>query len=42
MRVRLHLIEHRFLGSVACLIAVLINVVEKRVRFSIPTAEVAE
>ena len=36
MRVRLHLIEHRFLGSVACLIAVLINVVEKRFRFSIP------
>ena len=35
MRVRLHLIEHRFLGSVACLIAALINVVEKRFRFSI-------
>src|SRR4029077_20413103 len=36
MRARLHLIEHRFLGSVACLIAALINVVEKRFRFSIP------
>jgi len=36
MRARLHLIEHRFLGSVACLIAALINVVEKRFGFSIP------
>jgi hypothetical protein len=36
MGVHLHLIEHRFLGSVACLIAALINVVDKRFRFSIP------
>jgi hypothetical protein len=36
MGVHLHLSEHRFLGSVACLIAALINVVEKRFRFSIP------
>lgn len=35
MGVQLLLIEHRFLGSVACLIAALINVVEKRFRFSI-------
>src|SRR5215510_874410 len=35
MGVYLHLIEHRFLGSVAYLIAALINVVQKRYRFSI-------
>ena len=36
MGVRLQFSEHRFLGSVACLIAAQINVVEKRFRFSIP------
>jgi len=36
MRVRSHLMEHRVLGSVAGLIVVLINAVEKRFRFSIP------
>ena len=36
MAVRSHLIEHRWLGSVASLIEALIHLDQKRFRFSVP------